>query len=551
MDAGRLAEAVGVWRKALGDEHVLTDPETLKGYAANASGLERSIPAVLRPASTEDVQKIVAVANKFRTPIHPVSCGKNWGLGSRLPPRDGTVVVDLGRMNRIRDVGITQHYAVVEPGVTQGQLYDFIRQNELPLMLNVTGSARDTSLIGNALERGVGYFASRADCLSGLEVVLGNGQMIRTGFGHFEGARTTHIFKHGIGPSLDGLFSQSNFGIVTAAGIDLMPEPPAHMAMVVRLDHPDKLAGFIDVLADMARRDVVRTVVHVANRHRTQIAMAPLVCRALAESGETGPPSDRGTGPPSRRGTGDLRRLAESLIEEQGFGPWSAVGGVMGTHDQLREARGVIRAALRGVARVLFLNDGLIAAAKAAARLTAFVPWVRRKRALLAAVEPLYGLAKGIPTDDPMHSVWWPVTGALGPDKEDPDQSRCGLLYCLPVLPANGRAVQEAMEHVERVYSKHGFVPYITLNTMDDRSLECVINMAFDRSKPEQVSAAHACNDELTGDFVKQGYIPYRVGVQSMPLVVSEKDPFWQTVWELKKALDPNGIISPGRYNLV
>jgi 4-cresol dehydrogenase (hydroxylating) flavoprotein subunit len=75
--------------------------------------------------------------------------------------------------------------------------------------------------------------------------------------------------------------------------------------------------------------------------------------------------------------------------------------------------------------------------------------------------------------------------------------------------------------------------------------------MAFDRNHPSQVAAAHACNDELTGDFIKQGLIPYRVGVQSMDMVVKEDDSYWQTVRDLKKILDPNHILSPGRYNLV
>lgn len=534
MDPARLEQAVADWRKALGGEHVLTDAASLQRYSSNASGLVRPIPAVLQPASTEEVVRVVAAANRHCVPLYPVSCGRNWGLGSRVPPRDGTVVVDLNRMNRIREVAIAQRYAVVEPGVTQGQLYDFLRQNDLPLMLNVTGSARDTSLVGNALERGVGYFASRADSLSGLEVVLGSGELVRTGFGHFDGAKTTHIFRHGVGPSLDGLFAQSNFGIVTAAGVELMPRPAASAVLIARLDSPGKLAGFVDVMADLARRDILKTVLHVGNRHRTQIALAPLIYRRLAAMGERG----------------DLRRRAEAMIEAQGFGPWSAVGGIRGTHAQVREARAAVRSALRGVASVFFLTDGLVAAAKALSAVTNFVPWVRRQRAMLYAVESLYGLAKGIPTDDPMHSAWWPVTGEPGPQGLDPDPGRAGLLYCLPVLPAIGKVVQEEMEHVERVYARHGFTPYITLNTMDDRSLECVINLAFDRGDPARVAAAHACNDELTGDLVSHGFVPYRVGVQSMGQVVREGDPFWKTVRELKKALDPNGIISPGRYNL-
>jgi len=50
---------------------------------------------------------------------------------------------------------------------------------------------------------------------------------------------------------------------------------------------------------------------------------------------------------------------------------------------------------------------------------------------------------------------------------------------------------------------------------------------------------------------MEQGYPPYRVGINSMHHVVHENDPFWRTVRDLKKGLDPNGIIAPGRYNLV
>jgi hypothetical protein len=45
-----------------------------------------------------------------------------------------------------------------------------------------------------------------------MEVVLGTGEVLRTGFGQYPQARTTHLYPYGIGPYLDGLFTQSNFG---------------------------------------------------------------------------------------------------------------------------------------------------------------------------------------------------------------------------------------------------------------------------------------------------------------------------------------------------
>ncbi|MBU1694177.1 MAG: FAD-binding oxidoreductase [Verrucomicrobia bacterium] len=526
-----------MWSDALGAEHVLSDARDLVAYEANVSGIRRAIAAVLRPASTDQVLRVVAVANEQRVPLYPISVGKNWGLGSRLPPQDGAVIVDLSRMNRIREVSVRHHYAVVEPGVTQRQLYEHLEKNRLPLILNVTGAAADTSLIGNALERGIGYFSSKADSLAGLEVVLGNGSLLKTGFGHYETAHSPYVYRYGIGPSLDGLFYQSNFGIVTSAAVDLLPAAEACMALVARLDREERLPDFVEAMIDLRQQEIIRTVAHIGNRHRTRIAMAPLVHRELATW--------------MRLPEAGLRRAAEQLLEDQGFGPWSAVAGIMGTPGQLRDARRLIRRRLRGLARPMFMTDRLMSLAdRVSSRLT-FVPWVRRQRALLKAAQPLYGLARGIPTDAPMLSVYWPLERQPASDRENPDQSECGLLYCVPFLPADGSLVREAMDLTTHVFEKHQFTPFVTLNLVDGKALECVINMAFDRASAERTAAAHACNDELTTEFIRRGFPPYRVGVQSMHLVMSDQSPFWRTVRALKRILDPNHIIAPGRYNLV
>ncbi|HPF98681.1 MAG TPA: FAD-binding oxidoreductase [Kiritimatiellia bacterium] len=536
MQRGHLSSALQEWVRLLGEHNVYADAASLAAYMGNVSGLKRSIPAVLRPGTTQDVQDVVRIANAHKVPLHPISCGCNWGLGSRLPVFDDVVIVDLGRMNRIREVNVPGHYALVEPGVTQRQLYEHLQEQKLPLMFNVTGSALSTSLIGNALERGIGYFSSRAEALSGLEVVLGNGQLLRTGFGHFADAKTTYLYKYGVGPSLDGLFQQSNFGVVTAAAVDLIPQCEAHMAVVARIHEEDQLAAMVDAFADLRRRDILRTVVHIANRERTQIAMAPQIYRRLrAEYG-----SDDGS----------LRVLAGKILEQEGFGPWSAVGGMLGTRGQLAAARSEIRRALRGKARVMFMTDGLLKLGKSVCGKLSRFAWFRRKQALLAAVEPLYGMAKGVPSDAAMDSVYWPLGEVPAVPGLNPDQGRCGMLYCVPFLPADGEITRKAMEHTERVFRKYNFTPYVTLNMIDGKSLECVINLAFDRNEPSRIAAAHACNDELTEDFIRQGFIPYRVGPQSMSSIVTAGDSFWKTVRELKKVLDPNNIISPGRYNL-
>ncbi len=537
MTTHSLATAFSDWKNVLGSQYVLADSAELAPYRQNVSGLDRDIPAVLLPATAGDVSAIVRIANTHVIPLHPVSGGRNWGLGSRLPVTTGTVVVDLRRMNRIRDVCIRHHYAVVEPGVTQGQLHRYLGERNLPLLLNVTGSGLDASIIGNALERGIGYFSSRADCLSSLEIVLGAGSMLRTGSGHFPAADTPYLYRHGIGPSIDGLFAQSNYGIVTAAAVDLIPKPEAQCAMLCRVDNDSSLAALIDSLAILVKGGVIRSVVHIGNWERSEITLGPLVHRFLAKHNGAGPETTKN----------EIRKI----LATGGFGAWSAVAGLMGSSAQMRVMRGEIRRAIRGVAALRFVTDRSLAVAAGICRKLAFVPGMKRRLALLHAIQPLYGLTKGIPTDAALESVYWPVEGLPDTEVTNPDQSRSGLLYCVPFLPLDGNSVLVAVAMIRDICDSHNFAPYVTFNVVDSKALEAVISLAFDRREGGRSSAAHACIDALTEAFIQAGFPPYRVGIQSMARIVKEDDTFWQTVKGLKAVLDPNNIISPGRYNLV
>lgn len=528
--------AIADWSSLLGSDRVLADPSRLAPWHRNVSGLERRVPCVLQPATADQVAGIVLVARRHRTPLYPVSCGRNWGMGSRLPVRDDCAVVDLSGLNRIREVNAGRRYAVIEPGVTQGQLHRHLQEIGAPLMLNPTGAPRETSLIGNALDRGVGYFASRANALTGLEVVLGTGRVLRTGFAHYPGARTTHLYRHGVGPSLDGLFAQSNYGIVTAAGFELLPRPHPHTAVLAKIADDDGLPALIDTLAALRRRGLLQTVAHIGNRARTEISLAPLVSEQLVALGAASPAS--------------AGALAVELLRREGFGAWGAVAGLTTSGRMQRAERAEVRRALRGVARTSFLGDGLLRIADRALRAMSGVDWCRRKLAVLRAVTPLHNLVAGIPTDAGLPSVYWPVPGAY-PGGADPDEGHAGMLYCLPILPADGTFALECMTRTREIFGADGFTPYTTLNLLDDRSIEAVIGLAFDRRDAARAGAALACIRRAEQFYLDAGCPPYRVGIASMDAVVQPDDPFWQTVRDLKQSLDPDGILAPGRYNLI
>jgi len=91
---------------------------------------KRKIPsAAVCPDSTEQLREVLRIANKFAIPVWTFSRGKNLGYGGPAPRVNGSVALDLHRMNRIVEVNDEFHYAVVEPGVTFIDLYNYCVEN--------------------------------------------------------------------------------------------------------------------------------------------------------------------------------------------------------------------------------------------------------------------------------------------------------------------------------------------------------------------------------------------------------------------------------------
>ena len=261
--------AIAEWSALLGRGAVTTEPDDLAALQRNTTGYAaRTVVAALRPSTVDQVEEIVRIARAHRVPLYPYSTGKNWGLGSRVPPRDGCALLDLGLLNRIRQVDINQHYAIIEPGVTQGQLCAYLREQGLPLVLNVTGSSPASSVIGNLLERGTGFRNQRTEDVRGLEVVLGTGDLVRTGYwADDDNDREVHHYRYGMGPYLDGLFTQSNFGVVTSAVVNLVPAQESMTMLMFSFPDP-RLAEAIDTVADLFRDGTLRSIVHIFNDKR-------------------------------------------------------------------------------------------------------------------------------------------------------------------------------------------------------------------------------------------------------------------------------------------
>ena len=248
--------ALQAFAGVVGKEWVFVEDEDLFPYRDSYSPLrdtpeDRSASAAVAPGSVEEVQAVVRIADKHRIPLYTISTGKNLGYGGSAPNHGGSVVLDLKRMNRIIEVNESNGYAIVEPGVSYFDLYNYIQERGLKVWLDVADPGWG-SVVGNALDHGVGHTLSRYrnhfDSHCGMEVVLANGEMVRTGMGALPGSQTWGQFKMGMGPILDGIFSQSNFGVVTKMGIWLMPAPEAFMHGMVMAARYDDLHAVVELL---------------------------------------------------------------------------------------------------------------------------------------------------------------------------------------------------------------------------------------------------------------------------------------------------------------
>jgi 4-cresol dehydrogenase (hydroxylating) flavoprotein subunit len=486
-------QAVARWREVLGQDAVTTDQDDLDALLRNTTGYgPRTIVAALRPASVDDVTAIVRIARETGVPIYPYSTGKNWGLGSRVPPRDGCALVDLGALNRIRVVNERHHYAIIEPGVTQGQLGDYLRERGLPLLLNVTGSSPRSSVLGNAVERGTGFRNHRTEDVRGVEAVLGTGDLVRTGYWGSDGdnVREAHHYKYGMGPYLDGLFTQSNFGVVTAAVVNLVPAQEA-MRMLMFTFPDARLTDAVDTVSALFRDRTLRSIVHVFN---------------------------------------DKRIL--TMSSANGSATWTGVTAIDGSAAYVEFAQGELTAALAPLGgTVTFFSQADMAGAD-------------------PMVDGMFRVHSGESNGVFMNGLYHTLgDGSDVSDPDDLDATRYGMLACMPFLPAAGPVVTEAVELVEKVCAQYDLVPAIALNPVDANALESVINVYFDTTDAAQVANAHACSAALHRALYEDGFRFYRVDIENMAYLTEQDSPVWTVGELLKDALDPNHVIAPGRYN--
>ncbi len=490
----------------VGFQNVITDPELLEVYSVNMLSVENIMPAaVVRPGSVEEIQAILKIANEYKTPLWTLSGGQSHGYGLVCAAKPGTIILELKRMNKILEVNVDLAYALVEPGVTFLQLYQYLKDNNIPLWIDAPSGSPHSSCLGNITERGAGYtpMGERFLFSCGMEVVLADGQILRTGSGTLQDTKTWQIFKWGYGPYLDGLFTQSNFGIVTKAGFWLMPQPPAYEPLAVVMDEPDAVYRAVEVLRPLKINMIIPNGACV-----THIRKALGLTACWGES--------KNILPRVGKRFDYSPEVHTDLKEQYNLGEWSFAGALYGLPETIQMYRKIVEHAF---AAALPKSRFLDASEQAASPF-----WRAREKAM-----------RGEPLTEFDMSDWVGKTGAL---------------WITPVAPVTNDHVKQQIKIAEETYAKYGFYYSAELIIGTGRDLHHIIWLMFDRNDIEERKRADLCVREMYDRYCKVGYMPYRTSVSMGDYLMKKLGPFRDVCHNLKRLFDPNNILSPGKSGI-
>ncbi|KAF2876664.1 4-cresol dehydrogenase [Massariosphaeria phaeospora] len=511
--------AIMQYMAIVGHEQVLQGDnlvEYIDPYELGEAEGKRKMPsAAVRPKNVEELRKVLKVSNEYNIPVWTFSIGKNLGYGGPAPRVNGSIALDLHRMNKIIEISGEYAYAVVEPGVTFTDLYDYCVKHKLKVWPSVP-SLGWGSIVGNTLDRGTGFTptATHHQHLCGVEAMLANGDLVRTGQFAVSGSPSSHLSKFTFGPSIEGLFLQSNLGIVTKLGIWLTPAPQAYMSCTFDMPDFEDVETIVDVFGPLRRDGLLPNTVYVSNLVEW-LGM-------MGKREELWP--EAGAIPEWR-----LKELQKQL----GIGYWNAKFGLYGAKDVVQAHFNELKKIVAKKAPKGRLNGDIFSTEDGETLDPTSVP------------EQQGGFFVGVP------SLWsLPMVKFRLPKKG----GGIGAHYDYsPIIPSSGKTVLEWVKTAKKVCEAEGFDLFCDF-FMHERHVIFVNMMTFDKTNIAHRQAVQIIFRNLFEEGRKRGYSKYRSHINTMDLVASLYDfndhAYRRFIETIKDALDPNGILSPGKQGI-
>lgn len=487
--------------------------------------------AVVAPRKVTEVQAIMRLCNEFKIPVWPFSVGRNVGYGGAAPRVPGSIGLDMGRnMNRVLGVSEQNAYCLLEPGVTYQDLYDHLREKCGDRLWIDVPDLGGGSVLGNCMERGVGYtpYGDHFMMHCGMEIVLPNGELVRTGMGampnpkakSFEpndrredpdrtyyddgtidaepGNRAWQLFNYGFGPYHDGIFTQSNYGVVVKMGMWLMPNPGGYQAYLITFEKDTDLPQIVEIVRQLRLAMVLMNV--------------PSIRHILLDAAVLGDKK-------SYKDT-DEPLTEEHLVEIQnklGLGRWNFYGAVYGPDVMRNAQKQVIEGAFSQIPGSKFF-------------------WHDKDKKSPGVLDIRANTLKGIPSTDELKWVDWVPNGSH--------------LFFSPISEITGEVANEQYSITKDYVMKAGF-DFIATFTIGMREMHHIVCLVFDRKDAKQREKMHNLIRKLIEVCAEKGWGEYRTHLALMDQIADtyswNDHALLKFSERLKDAIDPNGILAPGK----
>ncbi len=241
----------------MGEDAVSRNPEELFMYSRDPGAqVPRKADYVVMPRTAVQVQEILRLANREKIPVTP--WGGGFTLSALVVPNRGGIVLDMKRMDRILEVSEINRYVLLEAGVSQGALREYLKKHHPRLQHSTPEAPPTVTVAGNVLIQGHGHISPRyginSDMVNGMEVVLPTGEICTVG----SPCVSPSWFSRGPLPDLAGLFIGwfGTTGVVTRLSLKLYPRPPYREVLAFSSDDIDAIpkaifeATQLDLLED-------------------------------------------------------------------------------------------------------------------------------------------------------------------------------------------------------------------------------------------------------------------------------------------------------------
>ncbi len=534
-----LAEANTATYKITASNSMLLEPRTIAEL--------QKILEIIRSKNEENEKFVKPDEEPIKHCINIVSTMKNYGYGCADPIVDQAILIRLKRLNVhsrgkgadepewIDDYGKELGLVRLGPGVTQKSLYAFLKRERAKYWMDATGAPTEAGILSNYIERGFGHtiHGDHFEQIMAMEVLLTDGTVVKTGHAGYETAKNIGVHKAGVGPVLHGLFTQSNFGIVVAIYIKLMPAVKYVTPFFIRLDSAEEFARAAVKLRELKMKGTLNSQMHCVNDHKAIQAMMPF-------------PLQR-----NQNKTPLSNALLKQLAKENRVAEWT-ISGAIYADSWLERLDKILKTQLalwKIKSTSMFIPESVFRVAYRFIHsefVKAKLPKLHNQLGdQLVVLKYLIGLKKGEPTNKFMQSVYWRKFGmdTRDYDKLDPRIDKVGMIWVSPIAPVTKENVLRLVDITYRGQEQFGFEPAISMTMLNEAAIECVVSIIYDKNVTEDCKKALRCHDELLAEYIKHGFIPYRYSSRAKAHL-EQTVSYQSLIIKLQNSLDASKLFS-------